>query len=75
MAGLLSYYNTMTIPKFHELSKSQMNAVRGGTSYVCHAMINGKLVPMPAIDADSPEEAADMIHAATGASQVNCTEE
>jgi len=59
--------------KAQHLTKSQLNEIRGGATYHCNAFKNGKMIPMPAVEASSAEDAADQVHAETGADQVNCT--
>ena len=56
-----------------QLSKRQLGQIKGGTVYECVAFVNGLADSVYHIEAADAMEAADRVHKATGADQVNCT--
>ena len=72
--------------QMRRLTNKQMSMVIGGESWFCTYFLadslltppteNGEEVPVShnmVVEASSAIEAADIVHARTGASQVNCT--
>jgi bacteriocin-like protein len=58
-----------------KLSKKQMNSIIGGIRWQCVSNPgSGPEYKTFLIDADTAEEAADLVHNLTGSLQVNCTE-
>lgn len=62
-----------------QLSKKQMNAVKGGnndlTKFECVAFLPDGTKQTYPVYAPGHVEAADAVHELTGAGQVNCTED
>jgi hypothetical protein len=59
--------------KMETLTKKQMSAVRGGSLWYCQYYTGNGFSKPFLIEADTIEEAADLLHQQTGATQVNCT--
>lgn len=68
-----------------KLTKGQMAQISGGDAsscgcecgemYYCVAFKNGEIIKQKSIQACSASAAADILHAETGADQVNCTKD
>lgn len=56
-----------------QLSKAQMNSLRGGERYECVTFMNGERTGKYIVEANSPTDAADAVHSIALSDQVNCT--